>query len=68
MRPIGYYHIKIQQWKDRDTRIDDKWSIGYWDGKCFEEFNEMYYENELVEIDERRIVREETITIYTKLL
>lgn len=49
----SFYWIKIKQWDDGSQhaiRIADKWSAAKWDGDCFEELNEMYRIQDVVEI------------------
>lgn len=62
-----FYWIKIEQWKDRDTRIEDKWSIAKWDGESFEELNEMYRIEEVIEIGEQIPSKEELTCLRSEL-
>lgn len=44
-----FYWIKIQHW-DMNNRLPDKWSIAQWDANSFEELNEMYRVEDVIEI------------------
>lgn len=49
----GFYWIKIKQYDDGSQhaiRVADKWSVAQWDGDSFEEMNEMYRIEDVVEV------------------
>lgn len=65
-RKPGYYLIKIPDYDKEANRIDDKWSVAHWDGKCFEELNEMYYEGDCIEIKKTPIL--EAVNYHDRLV